>query len=184
MKAPWLLGLAGILAVAPPGWAQDDPLYRGKHLSQYVRALQGADKGARVKAAAVLGEMHLPEPTALAALTAALADRSPEVRRQAAAALVAIGPEAVPYLAKALDHADPAVRASAVSSLGQFSPRSRAAVPALIRALRDSDSRVCLTAATELGRFGPAARAAVPDLIAALQSPIPELRPEAVKALG
>ncbi len=32
MKATWLLCLAGILAVALPGWAQNDPLF--SHASQ------------------------------------------------------------------------------------------------------------------------------------------------------
>jgi HEAT repeat protein len=184
VTAPWLLCLTGFLALPLPGRAQEDPLYRGQRLSDYVRALRDADDDGRVKAATALGEMRLPDRSALAALGAALQDRSAKVREKAGSALAGIGPAAIPYLAAALGHADPAVRAVAAASLGQLSPGERAAIPPLIRALGDSESVVHLKAAEALGRFGPAAHAAVPDLVEALRSPCAERRSAAVQVLG
>jgi HEAT repeat protein len=184
MKASWLLCLAGLLAVAFPGRAQDDPLYRGKRLSQYVQALRDPDKDQRAKAAIALGEMRLPNPTALAALAAALGDQDAEVRQKAGSALAAIGPNAIPFLIKALEHSNPLVRAVAATSLGQLSPADRAAIRPLIRALRDTEPSVRLQVAAALGHFGAAASAAVPGLIESLQSPSAELRSAAVRALG
>lgn len=184
VTARWLLCLAGFLALPPAGRAQEDPLYRGQRLSQYVRALREADEGGRVKAAAALGEMRLPDPSALAALGAALRDRSAQVREKAGSALAAIGPAAIPYLGEALGDADPAVRVVAAASLGQLSPAERAAMAPLLRALRDTEPAVHLQAAEALGRFGPAAHDAVPGLMEALRSPSAAQRSAAVKALA
>ena len=184
MKAPWFLCLMGLLAVPFPGRAQEDPLYRGQRLSQYVQALRHPDGDRRTKAAAALGEMRLPEPAVLAALAAALWDQSHEVRQKAGSALAAMGPAAIPYLARALDDTDPEVRAQAASLLGQLSPGDRAAIPPLIRALSDTEPAVRVQAATALASFGPAARAAVPALTGALQSSSAEVRSAAVRALG
>lgn len=184
MKAPWLLGLAVLLAVTRSGRAQDDPLYRGQRLSQYVEALRHRTSERRAHAAAALGEMRLPDPAALEALAVALADRSQEVRQKAGSALAAMGPAATPYLAQTLDDADPAVRAHAASLLGQLSPADRAAIPLLTRALQDTEPAVAVQAAVALAYFGPAARAAGPELTRALQSSSAEVRSAAVRALG
>jgi HEAT repeat protein len=67
-----------------------------------------------------------------------------------------------------------AVRASAVSSLGQLGPEARDAVPALIVILNDASERsrareanYFATVAKTLGQIGPDARSAVPALVKA-----------------
>lgn len=167
-----------------PGRAQDDPLYRGQRLSQYVQALRHRTSERRVRAAAALGEMRLPAPAALEALAAALGDPSNEVRQEAQSALAAIGPAGIPYLTSALGDADAAVRGHAASALGRIAQDDRAAIPPLIRALRDTAPAVAARAATALGYCGTAARTAVPELTWALQSSHAEVRSAAVRALG
>lgn len=184
VEGRWLLCLTGFLALALAGRAQEDPFYRGQRLSQYIRALRDADGDLRVKAAAALGGMRLPERSALAALASALQDPNAEVRRAAGSALATIGPAGVPYLVTALRHADPKVRAIAASSLGQLSSGDRAVIPPLIGALQDIEPCVRLEAAAALGHFGPAAGAAVPQLIEVLRGPGADLRAAAVGTLG
>jgi HEAT repeat protein len=73
---------------APP------PLAGGKPVSYWVEALHGHDAQARKKAAAKLGNVGPADPAVLPALTAALHDGDPAVRREAILALLKCGPEA------------------------------------------------------------------------------------------
>ncbi len=76
-------------------------------------------------------------------------------------ALVAVGPPAVPILAKALGHSDSRVRATAAKALAELGPASRQALQPLVQALRESHY-VRVHAEVALARIG---RPAVPSLL-------------------
>jgi HEAT repeat protein len=115
------------------------------------RAVEGkADDAGRLWAAGWLGELAvgIDRPQAAAAvglLTAALADGSAGVRRQAAFALGNVGPEAAVALKGLRDRvndADAAVRLQVAIALGKIDPQAaREAVPTLIKALTQQRSR-------------------------------------------
>lgn len=83
----------------------------------------------------------------------------------AAQALGAIGPSAVPALAKALSNEDKNVRITAASALWWMNRKAQGAVPALIEALKDPEVEVRSTIYRALGEIGPAARSSVPGLL-------------------
>lgn len=178
-----LLGLSAALLTFISGAARAEPVYRGKNLSQHLLALRAPDKAQRLEAASAFHEMRLADPAALAGLAAALRDKDEEVRQAAAAALVASGAAAIPFLTKALEDADAVVRAEAVDALRHMVPRPRIATAALSRALKDPNEQVRSKAALALGRLGPATPRVVPALIEALRDSEPARR-SATRALG
>jgi HEAT repeat protein len=86
-----------------------------------------------------------------------LRDPSPQVREQAVAALVQIGPPATPVLVEALKAPDPAVQGAAARTLEQIGPPAAPAVPALVEALKARDTGVKEAAARALEQIGPSA---------------------------
>lgn len=97
------------------------------------------------------------------------------------AALVALGPDAVPALAAALGDADDDRRARVVEVLAEM--RAPAAVEPLTGLLRDPRSEVRVDAVAALGMTGD--RRAVPALHAAYaDDPSPQVRYEALTSLG
>lgn len=80
-----------------------------------------------------------------------------DVRRQAAASLAGLGPEAQPALIAliyALRDEDPQVRREAATALGNLGPEAKTAVPVLLGAMKDSNEAVRLQVATALSRIG------------------------------
>jgi putative membrane-bound dehydrogenase-like protein len=110
-----------------------------------------------------------------AAITAALADADPSVRRQAARQL---GNRAVkaaaPELIKRLTDADPSVRFQAATALGRIG--DKAAVGPLLRALSQTDLFARYAAFTALNRIGRADPTAWPRIVAGLADPTPAVR--------
>jgi HEAT repeat protein len=97
-----------------------------------------------------------------------------ETSEPAADRLVAMGPDAVPALAKALEREPPAVRAGVVEVLGRVDhPDARAALVGV--AARDGDPEVRSTAIRTLGTGGPS-DAARPVVETALTDAAPGVR--------
>lgn len=112
-------------------------------------------------------------------------DSNWRVRRKAAVALGAFGPDAeraVPALIKAVKADDNTTTPAAVA-LGKIGAR---AVPSLIRLLEDpqSDRDAKYMALYSLSVMGPTAKGAIPGLIQCLKQQDAILRREAAKALG
>jgi HEAT repeat protein len=100
-----------------------------------------------------------------------LSHPEPMVRVEAVRALVGMGPAAVPNLLPALRDDCGAVRREAAADLGRLGPDAAPAVDDLAVLLRDDDVRVRTAATLTLGLMGPAAEAAVPGLIRVLAGP-------------
>lgn len=155
--------------VGKPGAAEHDkqPIYKGKALTDWVKALDQPGKEARVEALKALGEIG-PAAAAVPRVSDILKDRKQDqsVRMQAAFALAKIGtPKVVAApLITALKDEDAYVRQAAATSLGGLRGEAGVVVPALVAALDDEVSPVRLTAAGALGSLGPKAAAAVPGL--------------------
>lgn len=102
-------------------------------------------------------------------LRQALEDDDVAIRRNAAADLAALGPEAKPAveaLTAALDDKDDLVRRSAASALGAIGPEAREAIPPLIEALGDRNAYVRQAAVTALASIGPETEVIAPELVA------------------
>jgi HEAT repeat protein len=136
----------------------------------------------RAQAAAALGELGESAKTAGPALLELLKDPDETVRRQAVKALVAIrpGPEIMqPAFVKIMTDSDPASQMRIMQAVAEA---GEAAVPGLIKALQNE--KLAYWACIVLREIGPSAKAAVPALIETLKSPRPDVRREAVLALG
>ncbi|MCI0748196.1 MAG: HEAT repeat domain-containing protein [Verrucomicrobia subdivision 3 bacterium] len=128
-----------------------------------------------------------------------------ELRNDAAAALVAIGPEATPFLVRVLEKranpietallrlqsrlpvpqitpsTTPQLRRCAAEQLGSLGAGDRRAIEALIRAGTEDDRSVVEEAQRALRRLGPAV---VPELTAALKSRNARIRRHTAEVLG
>jgi HEAT repeat protein len=123
-----------------------------------IRALD--DPQVSYAAIHALGEVGPGATAAVPALVVMLSDRF--VGRYASAALVRIGPAAVPALIPALSSKDAGVRYLAAEALGEIGPEARAAGPALMRMLaRDEDFTTAFRAIVRLG-LNPETAAAIP----------------------
>jgi HEAT repeat protein len=127
------------------------------------------EKSAAVRLAAVEALCRLGSDEARLALTDALDDDAPAVRRRALDALVDLGVEGIPALTQALKSKDLTLRLRAMNGLGRQGAPARAAVPALVEALSDPNPSARWAAATALGRIGLEARDALPALTRAAQ---------------
>jgi HEAT repeat protein len=155
-----------------------------------LKALQVRDVMVRRLAVAAVARFGQAGKTALArsaypVLLKLLAeDGSTLVRREAAAAVVAVDPadgNAVPLLARAL-RADKELRLQAALSLEKMGTVAKAAVPELVGALSDTEPDFRQQVVVTLGSIGPAAKTAVPFLIKDIQDPF--RRPDALAALA
>lgn len=85
-------------------------------------------------------------------------------RLEAAEALEAIGPNALPLAIKALDDKAWYVRHAAMSAISSFGAEAKSAVPALTKQLENEEPALRAMAAQALGHIGPAASDAVKPL--------------------
>lgn len=125
-------------------------------ISFLMDILRGEKWQRRRGAAWALGELQ--EPAAVPSLVEALGDENPNVRKEAAFALVKIGRPAMPRLLKALRQGDSDLRAVVITTLAQM--RDPGGVPDLITCLEDAnwpqheDVRICDLAARALEYIG------------------------------
>jgi HEAT repeat protein len=109
-------------------------------------------------------------------------DASPLVRRAAMRAVHELNPpqeKTMPMVLKILEESDPSIVMPALHSLAE---QGEEAVPRLIRALEHD--RACYWACLVLAEIGPKAKDAVPHLKPVLQHKDPEVRMQALVALG
>jgi HEAT repeats len=116
-----------VIALAS-GCSQAPPLAGGKPVDYWVKAAQGPDATLRKTAVCKLGNAGATHDAVWSALSGALRDRDPGVRREAILALMKCGPraqEALPVLAE-LERRDPdtQVRAFAGKALTKLRSES------------------------------------------------------------
>lgn len=144
--------------------------------------LKDASADVRAHAARSLGKIGVAAKPAASELISLLKDDDPSVRRQVVKALVAIrpGPKVmIPLFIKLMHDSDPGVQ---MRVLNAVSEAGEAAVPGLINALANDE--VAYWACVVLRGIGPDAKAAVPALAEKLKDPRPDIRIEAILALG
>lgn len=145
-----------------------------------LRALEAArakHPDMRSRAALALGV--LGDPRGIQPLIALLSDVEPDVRMDAARALVRIGETAVPALIDSLKHQSVDVRIAGARILGRIG--SPAAVAPLITLVRDPEFSVQKAAAWGLEKIGGPA---VPDLINLMKGGEAGVRRLAINAVG
>jgi HEAT repeat protein len=136
----------------------------------------------RALAARALGDIGAPAKSVVPQLTSLLKDPDNAVRRQAVHALIAIRPGSnviLPLFIKLMEDSDPGVQMRVLNAVTDAGP---AAVPGLIEALKND--KTAYWACVVLREIGPAAKDAAPALAEKLKDPEPEIRREAVLALG
>ncbi len=91
------------------------------------------------------------------ALVESLDDPDEDVRRHVSAALVSLGPDAVPALLKAIDGNRAKLRAEAARVIGRIASNNpgvaRGAIPVLLKALKDDDKHVKQSAALAISQI-------------------------------
>jgi HEAT repeat protein len=187
-----LLGLTLLtlfIVCAAAGAQEDDPVFYGKRLSEWLGMLKGEGKAAEDRQAAltVLGN------------AGGLPSMWPDLVKTRMAGLYAVrligpakSPKVLPALVGALrDDPEPRLRESAALALGQAIPKAKEeripiddARDALISTMRtDAAGVVRQAAATAIGQLGPDAGKAVPSLGKALKDPHAETQAAAAAAL-
>jgi HEAT repeat protein len=167
-----LLALTGRVVADDPKPAQkEEPVYKGRKLSEWVQQYKTGDLVERQGAVWAYTEMGAD---AVPFLAEALNDQQlTNCRLWAAYALRKIGPDAKaaePQLELALKDDVSYVRVEAAGALWAISEH-KAAIPALIELLKNEDAGVRYMAAESLERIGPKAKEAVPALTEALKDP-------------
>jgi HEAT repeat protein len=159
-----------------------------------LQMLKNDDAYLRIQAAYALGRICRSNygqvargvKTIVGPLAHALKDIDSRVRRQAAAALVDIGPEAkeaATALVAALDDEDRATRGLAARAAGQLGKEAKSAIPRLTELLADKSAEVRESAAFALGLFTTDAKGALQQLQPLTNDPHVSVRVEAAIAL-
>jgi HEAT repeat protein len=149
-------------------------------IPRLLTIVQGSP-ASRLDAIVALGGMGPAAKSALPLLRAHVAEEPEAVTH----ALAQLGPTAIPALTAALAHADPAVRRAAAWALRYLGREAAPAVGKLAAALRDPKAEVRNAAAQALGAIGPGAASAVPKLVAVLEAdPDDNVRSWSANALG
>jgi HEAT repeat protein len=193
-----LAALTLALLLAAPAPADDDPVFNGRKMTEWLTMLK-EDSLPRKRRAAVLalgqlaadnGEPKGPIDRILPALARALrSDANPGVRTQAAVVLGQQSADNAPLFLSDLSEVirverDGDARREMAVALGRFGPLSRPAVVPLADVLKDPAAPTRAAAAEALGRIGADARQAVPQLIPLLKDADPAVRRAAAFALG
>jgi len=179
----------GVVLLGSPGLAvQPEPVFEGKPMSYWVRALREtpADplKASPDFQKAPFALRKIGEP-AVPAVAQTLSDRNMEVRRRAIGTLLGMGAKAgaaVPAVVQALEDRESSIRQMAALTLGQIGSAAGEVVTALAKALRDPDPPVRGAAATSLGNLR--AQEALPALEEALKDPNKGVQKASLRAIG
>ena len=102
----------------------------------------------------------------------------------AAACLAGIGPDAIPFLLKALTDKDVQVRRYAIIALGEFGPSAKPAIPLLLKRYKKEETAVRANILITLGQIGQDPGNVVPILVQCLKSDEPVIRGNSIFALG
>jgi HEAT repeat protein len=151
-------------------------------VKELLDALKSTDAATRLNAIDQLGAQGAKAAEAVPALAELLKDDSATVRRRAVQALLAIrpGPKVMlPLFIQLMEDSDPGVRMRILNATAEA---GEAAVPGLINALKNE--KTAYWACIVLHEIGPNAKEAVPALVEKLKDPRPDIRREAVLALG
>ena len=157
-----------------------------------IRNLTSEKSDERAHAAAALGELGPLAAPSVTALVKALGDKNLAVQHEALMALGHIGPaarSAVPELVALLKSPEAArLHTGAIDALGAIGRDSMAAVPVLFNLVRGKDPELATSAGLALTRILPHGSdqltTVIPVLVKSLGSESPEIRNDAVMALG
>ncbi len=164
----------GELAEWLHAFSDQGPLYAGKPASFWLNQIQDTNAKYRSEAVEALGNIAKKNTELIPVLVASFKDNETYDGRfsnssaadEAARALGALGPVAVPALAKALeDGTSPKVAIHAARALSIIGPEAKAAVPALMKVLKKENIDVRHAAIYALWHIGPDAQPAVPVMI-------------------
>jgi HEAT repeat protein len=161
-----------LAALARSGAADtEEPSFRGRPLSDWVKELKAPEAEMRRQAAVALSQMGPAAKPAVNDLGNALKDEDATVRLTVVTALWRLGPDAqvvAPAVAATLKKdRDQRVRTMAAYALGKVSTSTKEVVPALLEALQDEQVGVRRVAAFVLGQLpvDDETRKAVPTLV-------------------
>src|SRR5262249_23322989 len=146
-----------------------EPVYEGKPLSAWIKALNGANTESRRKATEAIGKIGPKAAPAGPALLRAIKDQDVVVRELANASLIQIGEAAVPGLLEALKDNDQVIRINAAAALAHIDADAEGAVPILAEAMKDKVPHVRALAALAAYRQGGPIESIVPVLIDGLE---------------
>lgn len=123
-----------------------------------------------------------PHKEIVPVMVEALRDADADVRKYAAATLIAIGRDAVPALLDAFKDKDSEVRANAAYVLGQMGPAAQEAVPVLLKAMKDDDTTIRRRVAFALHRLVRSSHdgmsmPGMPGMMGGGMAPRPDYRP-------
>jgi hypothetical protein len=137
------LGLAGWHPAAakeeklPAAEEKKEPVYRGKPLSYWIKALKDKDRMTRKEAIQALGGIGPDAKAAVPALLGMVKEKDLFLSSDALASLRKIGTAALPALKKGLKNKEASVRQAVLTVLGTMGADAKSAVPALIKVLND-----------------------------------------------
>lgn len=170
--------LARAIAAAGIGAGRDAII---ETLRRQLRHPDAAVRAASARAAGILGA-----PSEVSELVPLLADDDARVRRVAAGAIGACGPDAahaLPRLRDVLADAHREVRRAAALAIGDLGAGAVPALPALVATLTDPDAAPREAATWAIAALGTVALPALPDVAALLDDPREPVRVAALEAI-
>ena len=187
MKPSVLLARLAIVFVAAssmPAASQDKvQTVDGKTFEEWHKVLRTGTSVTRAVAMGALGKFGAAAKPAVPDLLTVFREASDSLRANAEAALLGIGPDAVPGLIGGLKSPYHAIRQGSASTLAHFG-NVEGVVPALVETLADPRSGARVHAAVALGRIGPGNPANLAALRAALKDKDGLVRVASARALG
>ncbi len=155
-------------------------------VQRLIDEIQSSDRNARRRAKYTTHRLIGPNhQDGVPLLVDALESSGQSGRTELIAALVRIGPAAVPHLVKTIDNGTLSRRLGAISALGGIRADPKSSIPCLIRALADDRAEVRRASIISIQRFQDSAKEAVPSLAAiAIDDTNIRIRVTAVVALG
>jgi HEAT repeat protein len=119
--------------------SKDEPRYKGKPLSTWLKALEDKDEKVRVEAVIAMESFGPRAKAAIPRLIPMLKDAEENIALWAGYALRKIGKEAVPALIEAAKSKDMALRGNAIGTLGSIGREAKDALPLILKVAEHSD---------------------------------------------